>query len=351
MIKAAPTTPSSKKPKPLIDDNRLYEAVSPSSLRWDNLSWPVIAWMAAMHLMCLAAPFYFTWSALAVAFGLWFASCCLGVCFGYHRYLAHQGMKVSAPLRFVLYICGCISAQGSPTQWVATHRLHHARSDKPGDPHSPKEGVWWSHLTWLFAKQDPEVIEMLHRKYAPDMLRDPLARFFERWFPVIPVALSGIMYLLGGLPWLLWGMGVRMTIGYHSTWFVNSATHLWGYRNYETTDDSRNNWWVALVTWGEGWHNNHHAHPRVARYGHRWWEVDTTWMVISLCRVLGLVQNVNDRIPSGSRRISKRPAGAAKDTSKPKDRLTELESAPKEFDIFDAGESEEDERELESLSV
>jgi stearoyl-CoA desaturase (delta-9 desaturase) len=124
-----------------------------------------------------------------------------------------------------------------------------------------------------------------------------MMQFFEKVYGPILFLTGAVLFAIGGLPMLLWGLCVRMVIAYHGTWFVNSATHLWGYRNYETTDESRNLWWVALFAFGEGWHNNHHAHPSVAPAGHRWWEVDMTWWVIKGLRFCGLAYDVKDRIP------------------------------------------------------
>jgi stearoyl-CoA desaturase (delta-9 desaturase) len=135
-------------------------------------------------------------------------------------------------------------------------------------------------------------------RYAPDLVNDRMLRFFDRFGIYLAIALAGLLYFIGGWPWLVWGMFVRTTLCYHSTWFVNSATHLWGYRNYETRDESRNLWWVALASYGEGWHNNHHAHPALARAGHRWWEIDMTFWSIRFLQAFGLAYDVNDGIPA-----------------------------------------------------
>ena len=158
--------------------------------------------------------------------------------------------------------------------------------------------VWWSHLYWLFVYHDKKHNEALYRQYVPDLAADPIMQFFEKTYGYILFASAIAMYLIGGWPLLLWGCCARMVFAYHSTWFVNSATHLWGYRNYETTDESRNLWWVAILSYGEGWHNNHHAHPSTARAGHKWWEFDPTWLAIKSLRAVGLAYDVNDRNPS-----------------------------------------------------
>lgn len=269
-----------------------------AKLSWNRIDWTVLGWMLLVHAGCLAAPFYFSWPALAVAVGLHWLTCSIGVCLGYHRNLSHASFRLPAPVRFFTTLCGVLSGEGSPLTWAATHRVHHARSDRSGDPHSPRNGVLWSHILWLFVRRDANEVAELHRRYAPDLLKDPMMRFFEKTFGLWLVGSAALLYLVGGMPMLVWGVCVRLTVAYHTTWLINSASHLWGYRNYETTDDSRNLWWAGLLAYGEGWHNNHHAWPRVACYGHRWWEFDITWQAIKVLRFLGLASDVDDRIPS-----------------------------------------------------
>ncbi len=187
--------------------------------------------------------------------------------------------------------------------WSATHRVHHGRSDQEGDPHSPTDGVWWSHVLWIFVRHGAEQRNTLYQKYIPDLVHDRLLRFFERTYMLWLVGFAVAMYMLGGWPLLLWTVCVRIVVGYHTTWLINSASHIWGYRNYDTADDSRNLWWAGLLAYGEGWHNNHHAWPRMACYGHRWWEFDITWQSIKFLRLLRLATNVDDRIPT-DRRVS-----------------------------------------------
>jgi stearoyl-CoA desaturase (delta-9 desaturase) len=219
------------------------------------------------------------------------------VCLAYHRYLSHRSFKLKPPAEFFVLLCGTLSGEGSPLTWAATHRLHHQRSDHHGDPHSPLEGKWWSHILWLFLYRSPQQHEQLIKRYVPDLAQRPMMQFFERTYGWWLLVTGLTLLAVGGLPMLLWGLCVRMVVAYHGTWFVNSATHLWGYRNYETTDESRNLWWVALFAFGEGWHNNHHAHPSIAPAGHRWWEVDMTWWVIKALKFCGLAYDVKDRIP------------------------------------------------------
>lgn len=276
----------------------LLETYHPRNLRIDNIDWSALLWIVAMHLGCLAAPFFFSWSALGAFLVMHWLACSVGICLGFHRYLTHRSLNLAPPAKFFVLLCSSMAGQGSPLTWTAVHRLHHGRSDQDGDPHSPRDGAWWSHILWLFVRHPKQDLEALFRRYVPDRAADPMVQFFECTWSLWMVAPAAILYLAGGWPFVLWGMCVRMTVAYHSTWFVNSATHLWGYRSYETGDDSRNLWWVALVSYGEGWHNNHHAHPTLAPAGHRWWEVDPTWWVIRTLRFCRLASDVQDRIPA-----------------------------------------------------
>jgi stearoyl-CoA desaturase (delta-9 desaturase) len=270
----------------------------PERLSWGNVDWAVLGWMVAMHAGAIAAPFYFNWQSVGVAYFLYWLTASVGICLGYHRFLSHKSMKLVAPVRFLTTLAGVLSGEGSPINWSATHRLHHQRSDQEGDPHSPLITAIWSHLTWLFVHHSKEQRTALYKKYAPDLLNDPMLVFFEHTYFLWLLASGAVLWAIGGMPMLLWGLCMRMVFAYHGTWFVNSATHLWGYRNYDTRDESRNLWWVAIWAWGEGWHNNHHAHPHVAPAGHRWWELDPTWWVIKTLRFLGLAYDVDDRIPA-----------------------------------------------------
>jgi fatty-acid desaturase len=288
----------------------LVAAFHRDRLRPSNIDWVVTLFLIGVHAGAVAAfvPSLFSWSGLAICLGLHWLTCSIGICLGYHRYLSHKSLKLRTPAEFFVLACGCLSGEGSPLTWAATHRLHHQKSDHEGDPHSPvKDPAWWSHMLWLFPKRTTEATRVLMRRYCPELINRPLVNFFERTFPLwlwgSGLTLLTAGWLLGGwqlgLSWLVWGMCVRMVAAYHSTWFVNSATHLWGYRNYDTRDASRNLWWVAILAYGEGWHNNHHAHPSVAPAGHKWWEVDVTWWSIRLLKAVGLAWDVRDKLPLG----------------------------------------------------
>jgi stearoyl-CoA desaturase (delta-9 desaturase) len=173
--------------------------------------------------------------------------------------------------------------------WVGLHRIHHRYSDHAGDPHDSTKGFWWSHMNWILWKAPAE--EDVPR-YTQDIINDPVYQFIDKYFLLFQVALGLLLLLIGGWSWLVWGVFVRLVAVYHCTWFVNSATHKFGYRTYETEDQSTNCWWVALVTYGEGWHNNHHAYQYSARHGMQWWEIDFTWITIQILQGLGLATKV-----------------------------------------------------------
>ena len=277
-----------------------------------GVSWGVTVWMFIMHIGAVAALWYFTWQGLALLVGLHFVTACLGVTLGFHRLLTHGSLVVSRPVKYFFSICGMLSAEGSPLMWVATHRKHHVHSDQDDDPHSPNHGFWWSHMLWFSPANTPEELEALLKRWAPDLYKDPCSGSSTGRSECIRccwessctprASISSDRECRG----CCGGLCARMVFAYHSTWFVNSATHIWGYRNYETTDRSRNLWWVALLSYGEGWHNNHHAHQRLAVHGHRWWEVDVTYMVIRLLKATGLAKKVQDQIPAPGRLDSRR---------------------------------------------
>jgi stearoyl-CoA desaturase (delta-9 desaturase) len=261
---------------------------------------PTMAGFILMHVFALSAFFLFTWQGLASFLLMYFLTGCLGITLCYHRLLSHRSYKTSRVLKYVLAFFGCLAIQGGPISWSATHRLHHAETDKELDPHSPSAGFLWSHFLWTFythpALEDTQAL----RRYALDLDEDPGLRFMETYYKQInwtfPFVLFALGFLMGGwtvgLSMVLWGFVLRTVCFWHATWFVNSATHIWGYRNYGTTDKSRNLWWVALLTFGEGWHNNHHAHPRAARNGHRWFEVDITYWLIKAMQWVWLASHV-----------------------------------------------------------
>ena len=223
---------------------------------------------------------------------LWWVAGSLGIGMAYHRLLTHRGYKTPKWVEYFLTICGTLALEGGPIFWVATHRIHHQHSDHDGDPHTPREGTFWAHMGWImFGKAMHHDTEILAR-YTPDLSKDKFHVWLTtwHWIPQVVVGLGLLAY--GGIPYVLWGTFFRTTYGLHATWLVNSATHLWGSRRFQTKDDSRNSWWVALLTFGEGWHNNHHAHPVSARHGLAWYEFDMNWIGISTLKALGLAWDV-----------------------------------------------------------
>lgn len=265
-------------------------------------NWPIVGAIIVMHGAALAAPWVFTWQGLVLALALHWITGGIGVCLGFHRLLTHGSFQTYRPMRYLLATIGGLAGEGSALDWVAAHRKHHAFSDQEGDPHSPRDGAWWSHVLWLgssfYGSRDGSFVQ----RWAPDLANDPAMRLVGQLAIPLHVLFGALLFLIGymaggaylGWSLVVWGMFVRFVFVLHSTWLVNSASHMWGYRNYETADDSRNNWWVALLTYGEGWHNNHHAYPRMAKHGHRWWEIDLTFVTIRLLQRLGLVWNVVD---------------------------------------------------------
>jgi stearoyl-CoA desaturase (delta-9 desaturase) len=289
-----------------------YETVELLQVRSDEFNWVFFVVIATFHLGAVAALFCFHWSSLAIFLAMWVISQDVGIAVSYHRQLTHRSFTTPKWVEYAMAICGSMALQGSPIYWVAVHRLHHQLTDRPGDPHSPRDGKWWSHMGWILRGALHSETTMLSR-YAPDLLRDRFYRWLEvwHWLPItftgIALAVSG-MALGGwklGLSWLLWGALLRITVGFHVTWLVNSATHLWGARRFDTHDDSTNNWWVALLTGGEGWHNNHHAHPVSATHGMAWWELDFNYWCIRLLSLLGLAKNIKVMRPKACRNWTK----------------------------------------------
>jgi stearoyl-CoA desaturase (delta-9 desaturase) len=256
-----------------------------------NYSWPIIVFMASIHLGALFVfvPGTFSWSAVGLMIFMHWVTGGLGITLGFHRLVTHRSFQVPKWLEYFLIFCGSLACQGGPIEWIGLHRHHHAYSDEMTDHHSSLKGFWWSHMGWMMvdvpAKQEIP-------KFTRDLVDDPVYRFFEKYFLLVQAALAVVFYLLGGWPFVVWGIFVRLVLVYHCTWFVNSATHKFGYKTYDSGDRSTNCWWVALLTYGEGWHNNHHAFQYSARHGLKWWEIDMTWMTIQFLKTLGLAKKI-----------------------------------------------------------
>lgn len=258
-----------------------------------KISWVSVVFFAIVHGLALLAPWFFSWSAVGTMVLLhWFLGS-IGICLGYHRLLSHRSFQVPKWLEYVIALIGATALQGGPIFWAAGHRLHHAHTeDEEKDPYSARRGFWWSHMLWMIYPKSDFFNPDKYRKYAPDLARDPFYLWLDKYFLLLQIPLAVGLYLCGGWSFIIWGMCVKSVLLWHSTWFINSVTHMWGYRTFETNDNSRNLWWAAIVTYGEGWHNNHHAYPNVAKAGWHWWEVDVTWWAIQVLRALGLATKV-----------------------------------------------------------
>ncbi len=212
-----------------------------------GMNWFTTIVLALLHLGAIAALFMFSWTSFATAVFLYWIATGLGISMGYHRLHTHRSYKVPTVLEYFFAVCGTLTLEGGPIFWVATHRVHHQNSDQPGDPHSPRDGAWWSHAGWILLGETKHNNTRLMSKYAPDLAKD---RFYvwlnnNHWLPV--VGLGVLLLAIGGLPMMLWGICVRVVFGLHATWLVNSATHMWGSRRFATRDDSRNNITLKLL--------------------------------------------------------------------------------------------------------
>jgi fatty-acid desaturase len=257
-----------------------------------KINWPTTIFMILFHVGAGFSLFLWSWRAVVFSAVLYWVAGSLGTGMGYHRLLTHRGYKVPRAVEYFLTICGTLGLEGGAINWVATHRIHHAHTDRDGDPHSPRDGRWWSHMGWILSGPAQQHEEAVLLKYAPDLMKDGFHRWLNRLY-FLPLVVLGVALLyFGGWGVMMWGIFLRVTLGLHATWLVNSATHLWGRQRFETGEDSRNSWWVALLTFGEGWHNNHHAHPTSARHGLAWYEIDINWWSIRLLQFMGIARTI-----------------------------------------------------------
>jgi fatty-acid desaturase len=247
-----------------------------------------------IHLAALAAflPQFFSWPAVIVAVILYNLTGGIGITMCYHRYLTHRGFTLSRPVEIVATLFGALALQGGPIEWCSTHRKHHAFSDKESDPHNMRLGFLWAHMAWLFRKNEAMLTNDEVRRYVPDLIDDPFHRWVDRNVFWLQVALGLVLFAAGGWSFVIWGVFARLVLCYHITWMINSVAHAVGYRSFKTGDLSTNCWWLALLSWGEGWHNNHHAFPFSARHGLRWFEFDATWLLVRLLRVAHLAREI-----------------------------------------------------------
>jgi stearoyl-CoA desaturase (delta-9 desaturase) len=278
-----------------------------------RLLWPYVIGVSLIHVLALLAvvPWFFSWTGLALFVAGHYVFGMLGMTVGYHRLLAHRAFSCPRWFEHFLALLGVCCLQDSPARWVALHRKHHQHSDEQPDPHSPLVGFFWGHFGWLMYENRKHSSAEFYDHYGNDLLRDPFYLGLQRnaawlWVYVVHAALffaAGLaigwaasgQYWQGvqfGLSLLVWGVFLRTVFVWHVTWSVNSLTHIWGYRNYATDENSRNNWLVSLLAHGEGWHNNHHAEQRAAAHGHKWWEFDPTYLTIRLLAAMGLARQV-----------------------------------------------------------
>ncbi len=257
-----------------------------------NINWKNLFIVITFHLMSVVALFFFSWKNVAVMLvGNWIVGS-LGVGLGYHRLLTHRSFKAPKWLEYTLTAFGTMSMQDAPDKWVATHRIHHAYTETEKDPHSTRPGFWWAHMGWVILGTAQDHDDATLKRFIPDLLKDRFHVLLAKFY-LVPIILSGfLLYALGGLELVLWGVFVRVVVGWHTTWFVNSLAHIFGRRSFETKDDSTNNWFVAVLTFGEGWHNNHHAYPTSARHGLKWYQFDMNWLTIRVFERLGWAKQI-----------------------------------------------------------
>jgi len=267
--------------------------------------WATFTGLAIVHLgaLCAFIPGTFHWSALIVMIALYYTTGAWGITLGYHRLLTHRSLTLAKPVEYAVAILGTLALQGGPIDWIATHRAHHAPTDKEGDPHDVNRGLLWSHFEWLYKPNDAMLSPAEQVRLAPDLANDRFYRFLEKTYLLWTIGLGLILLAVGGWSWLIWGIFVRIVLTYHITWLVNSAAHHSGYQSFRTGDLSTNNWWVAFLAWGEGWHNNHHAFPFSARHGLRWFEFDATWWTIKVLAWMKLARDIKLPTPAMIQRL------------------------------------------------
>ncbi len=291
--------------KALEASAKLQHPINGKSLfpRKEQRRWGTMAFMFGIHALTIYAlfPRFWSWQALLVLLTLYWVTACLGVTLGYHRLLSHRSFQVPIWLERFFATCGALSCQHGPIDWVGLHRHHHTFSDTEADHHNSNKGFWWSHMGWMF---EPIPAMKTVPRFTADLMKDPYYRWLNKNFLLLQIPLGIILFWIGnhqnvgGWSLVLWGIPMRLVLVYHVTWLVNSATHCWGNIAFDSGDCSRNNPWVAALTFGEGWHNNHHAYPNSARQGLFPGQIDLTWEHIRLLRAFGLAKKI--RLPAPS---------------------------------------------------
>jgi len=257
-----------------------------------GINWKNVSIITFFHLLAIPVLFTFSWQNVAVLLiGNWIVGS-LGVGLGWHRLLTHRSFKAPKWLEYTLTILGTMSIQDSPDKWVATHRIHHAFVETDKDPHSTRPGFWWAQIGWIVwgTAQDHDSATL--KRYVPDLLKDKGQVLISRYYYLPIIISAAILFAIGGWTMVVWGVASRVVLGWHTTWFVNSLSHIYGKRPHQTDDDSTNNWFVAILTFGEGWHNNHHAFPTSARHGLQWYQFDMNWITIRIFERFGWAKQV-----------------------------------------------------------
>ncbi|MDZ7804523.1 acyl-CoA desaturase [Thiohalophilus sp.] len=298
-------------------DSSLAQPVTPHGER--RIDWLRAVPFIVLHVAVLGV-FWTGASAIAVSVAIaLYALRMFAITGFYHRYFSHRAFKTSRATQFVFAVLGASAVQRGPLWWAGHHRQHHARSDQPRDVHSPRQqGFWWSHHGWFLSQANFAIPDERIRDFA----RYPELRFLDRFDALVPLLLMAALYLLGevlafGAPeWgtngpqmVMWGFVISTVVLYHITFTINSLAHRVGRRTYSTRDDSRNNWWLALLTFGEGWHNNHHYYPGSARQGFRWWQIDLTYYLLRLLAATGLIWDLRPVPQRILREAGTTPAG------------------------------------------
>lgn len=288
-----------------------------------RILWEYVVPVIVFHLLipvALTSYFFSWWGVLFLPIGNYIFTS-MGIGAGYHRLLTHRGFDCPKWFEYLLATLGVCSFQDSPARWVLVHRVHHQHSDHQPDPHTPRVSGFWSHMGWMFIDNRDLSTAAAYDRYCRDLMRDKYYMWLQRgvnW--VLVYFVHALLFLAGGVglaflltepggrlqfvsQFFMWTVIMRTVYTWHVTWAINSAAHMWGYQNYDTREDSRNNWLFALLTNGEGWHNNHHADPRSAQHGHRWWEFDMTYLTLATLEKIGLVKNL---VRPNSKRLDKK---------------------------------------------
>jgi stearoyl-CoA desaturase (delta-9 desaturase) len=257
-----------------------------------TIHWKNMAIVTFFHLFAILAVFTFSWQNLAaLLIGNWVVGS-LGVGLGWHRLLTHRSFKAPKWLEYVLSIFATMSMQDSPNKWIATHRIHHKFVETDKDPHSTRSGFLWAQIGGVVWGKAQDHDQATLQKYIPDLLKDPFHRLISQFYAVPIIVSALILFAIGGWTMVAWGVAARVVLGWHTTWFVNSLSHIYGKRPHETGDFSTNNWFVAILTFGEGWHNNHHAFPTSARHGLAWYQFDMNWITIRIFEKFGWAKKI-----------------------------------------------------------